>query len=114
MIHFMDISGAHERLATARKLKGYTRAIDAAAALNTPYTTYHGHETGQNGLSRAGRKYAKFFGVSYQWLMTGQGPMVPLSDAEAEKLADVWSRIPAHDKNTALKMLEGVALRPRA
>ena len=37
--------------------------------------TYVHHENGRSGLSRAGERYAKFFRVNLEWLLTGKGPM---------------------------------------
>lgn len=65
----------HERLARARKRAGYATSSDAARAMGVSVPTYVHHENGTNGLSRAGRRYADFFRVSYQWLMTGLGSM---------------------------------------
>lgn len=69
----------HERLQRARELAGYTEGTDAAKAMGVPVPTYLGHENGSRGLQRAGQRYAKFFRVSYEWLMTGAGEPRPTS-----------------------------------
>jgi len=65
----------HERLKIAREQAGFRFAADAAQAMGVPYSTYSSHENGEKGLSRAGQRYAKFFRVSLEWLLTGEGDM---------------------------------------
>lgn len=71
------MSEQHERLRTARKQAGFATATAAAEALGTKATTYLAHENGEKGLSRAGERYARFFRVSLEWLLTGKGEMRP-------------------------------------
>jgi hypothetical protein len=59
------------RLVYARKRAGYETAVDAASAMGVAYPTYAAHENGVRGIGRAAAKYAKFFGVSLEWLLTG-------------------------------------------
>lgn len=64
----------HERLAWARKQAGFDDAAPAARAMDVPETTYRAHENG----GRVPKKpilcrYAEAFGVSWSWLMTGEG-----------------------------------------
>jgi len=66
---------AHERLAEARKQAGYATAADAAVAMGVAGPTYTHHENGTRGLSRVAPRYARFFGVSLDWLLTGRGEM---------------------------------------
>jgi SOS-response transcriptional repressor LexA len=63
-----------ERLATARRAAGYSSAAAAARALGIPYPTYAGHENGSRGLRKNIADYARKFGVSADWLLTGAGP----------------------------------------
>lgn len=63
------------RLQHARREAGYATATQAAAAMGVPAPTYLAHENGTKGLSRAGTRYAKFFHVSYGWLLAGAGEM---------------------------------------
>lgn len=63
-----------DRLKKARKAAGFATPTDAARAMSMPPPTYLGHENGTTGLRRtAAIKYAKKFGVSIDWLLTGSG-----------------------------------------
>lgn len=62
-----------KRLAEAREGLNISRS-DAAKAFNVPYQTYAAHENGNRGIPRdALEKYARKFGVSVDWLLTGKG-----------------------------------------
>jgi len=76
------MSEPFERLKLAREKAGYDSAEDAAKAMGVKPPTYHHHENGTNGLSRAGARYARFYRINLEWLLTGRGPM-KLSDREA-------------------------------
>lgn len=65
------------RLQKARAKAGYPTPADAARAMGVPLPTYYAHENGAKGLSRSGKRYARFFRVSYDWLMNGTGEMKP-------------------------------------
>lgn len=65
----------HERLRQARLEAGFPTATAAARAMGVAVPSYVHHENGTAGLSRAGRRYATFYRVSYEWLMTGRGAM---------------------------------------
>ena len=67
----------HERLRQARIEAKYETASGAAIAMGVRIPTYINHENGTAGLSRAGARYARFFGVSLDWLLTGKGPRRP-------------------------------------
>ena len=78
---------AHKRLQSARELAGYETATNAANALGVPPATYLGHENGTRGFNTKAERYAKFFRVSYEWLMTGAGEPRPTSlDARVRSL----------------------------
>ena len=62
----------HQRLRVAREQAGFSRASDAARAMGIEEPTYLGHENGSRGLSRAAPRYARFFGVSLDWLIDGR------------------------------------------
>jgi SOS-response transcriptional repressor LexA len=67
-----------ERLVTARKHAKFESATDAARALGVAYPTYAGHENGSSGFrAKTGEVYARRFKVSFEWLMSGRGPMIP-------------------------------------
>ena len=62
------------RLKKARQEAGYATATDAAHAMGMKPPTYLGHENGTTGLRRtAAIRYAKFYGLSLDWLLTGSG-----------------------------------------
>lgn len=69
----------HQRLQHARLLAGYDSATDAANAMGVPVPTYAAHENGSRDFMRGrggpipGQRYAQFFKVNYDWLMTGRG-----------------------------------------
>lgn len=70
------------RLKRARESAGYASASKAAEALNMKVAAYLHHENGTRGLSRGSDiRYAKFFRVRLEWLLTGVGGMK--SEAEA-------------------------------
>lgn len=68
-----DIGG---RLKIAREKAGYKSAAKAAEALGMSYPTYAGHENGTRGLRKNIERYAQFYRVSVDWLLTakGEGP----------------------------------------
>jgi phage repressor protein C with HTH and peptisase S24 domain len=72
----------HQRLRRAREQAGFARASDAARAMGIEEPTYLGHENGSRGLSRAAARYARFFGVSLDWLIDGRGAAGPPAAAE--------------------------------
>ena len=69
------MSEMHERLAIARREAGFQTATAAAEALGVREPTYLGHENGSRGFKRdSADNYARRFGVSLEWLLTGKGP----------------------------------------
>lgn len=69
---------AAERLKKIRQDAGYSSARAAAAAIGVSYDTYAQHENGTRGGTvprDAAMRYAKFFRVSLDWLLTGKGTM---------------------------------------
>lgn len=72
-----------ERLMIARKHAGFASAAEAAVALGVAYPTYAGHENGSSGFrAKTGEIYARRFRVSFDWLMTGRGPMQATGDRQ--------------------------------
>jgi len=69
------LEAPHQRLRFAREQAGFARASDAARAMGIGEPTYLGHENGSRGLSRAAARYARFFRVSLDWLIGGQGEL---------------------------------------
>jgi DNA-binding XRE family transcriptional regulator len=70
-MHLM--SEPHERLRQARRAAGYEEATDAARALGLREPTYLAHENGSRGFRARAPEYAKRYGVSLEWLLTGRG-----------------------------------------
>jgi hypothetical protein len=79
------MSEPHERLREARIAAGYETAAAAATAMGIRVPTYTHHENGRNSLSRSGPRYASFFRVSLEWLLTGKGSMRGGCPAEEPK-----------------------------
>lgn len=69
-----DAKGIGARLTRARRAAGYDTATAAAEALGIKYPTYAAHENGSRGVPRNMDRYARFFRVSLDWLLEGQGP----------------------------------------
>src|SRR5690349_6649404 len=107
------LDAPHQRLRFARERAGFARASDAARAMGIEEPTYLGHENGSRGLSRAAARYARFFGVSLDWLIDGRGmqlgghdggmtgapaapPAIPPRNAELGGPARFGGRIPAY------------------
>ncbi|HET6376687.1 MAG TPA: S24 family peptidase [Methylocella sp.] len=64
----------HERLQIARQNAGFSNATDAARAFAWNENTYRSHENGERGLRlEVAERYAKAFGTSAAWLLTGEG-----------------------------------------
>lgn len=63
-----------ERLQEARK-RYFETAREAAAALSLSPFTYHQYENGNRQFSRHAPRFAEFFRVDLQWLLTGKGGM---------------------------------------
>lgn len=61
------------RLRKLRIQAGYDSATEAANAIGVPPGTYLGHENGTTPITRQAQRYAKFFRVSLDWLLTGKG-----------------------------------------
>jgi phage repressor protein C with HTH and peptisase S24 domain len=92
----------HRRLRLAREQAGFPRASDAARAMGVEEPTYLGHENGSRGLSRAAARYARFFGVSLDWLIDGRGELASSAGAAPPRNAELGgparfdARIPAY------------------
>lgn len=64
-----------DRLRAARQAASFSSARAAAEALNMRAATYTHHENGTKGFARHAARYAAFFRVSLEWLLTGKGEM---------------------------------------
>ena len=87
----------HERLRKAREHAGFGSATEASEALGVKYATYAGHENGSSGFrAPSGELYARRYGVRFEWLMSGKGPMLPGSAAEVPLVGYVGAGAAAH------------------
>ena len=67
-----------DRLRHARIKAGYANAVDAVNAFGWKYPTYNAHENGSRGIKLPDlEKYARAFGVTMEWLLTGKTPLAP-------------------------------------
>lgn len=97
----------NERLIKAREHAGLATVADAATFLGIPYPTYAGHENGSSGFRRdSAAHYARRFGVSLDWLITGRGSMTGpgLDPREAEYL-DLFRDAPDEVRQSVLTIL---------
>jgi transcriptional regulator with XRE-family HTH domain len=73
-----EMSNPNERLRQVREAR-YATAVEAAEAIGTKVSTYIQHENGIRGSGSipraAAERYAKFFRVSLDWLLSGKGTM---------------------------------------
>ena len=109
----------NQRLKLARAQR-FERAIDAARAMGVPVATYNQHENGLRGSGsiprRAAERYAAFFGVSLDWLLTGRGNdregNDPLpSEAELERMVEIaMLEVPAGARLADFPHIVGPAL----
>lgn len=84
------------RVKLARQKRGYKSARAAAAAMGLIYSTYSGHE-------RYGKiprddlvRYARFFGVSVDWLLYGKGGSAPVRTTAITQLTVPFKQIPLY------------------
>lgn len=96
MDKFPSLDEPHERLAWARKKAGNEDATAAARRYGWNENTYRSHENGTRGITKkAAAKYAARLRVPVEWLLLGQGSMVPPIDPEVPIL---WTRLTDHDR----------------
>lgn len=65
----------HIRLREARRAAGYETAAAAADAMGAGRAAYTHHENGTRRFLQEAERYAKFFRVDLDWLLTGRGEM---------------------------------------
>lgn len=68
-------NSAAERLRLARQTRGYSTASEAARALGLAASSYNHYENGNLEYNRHAARFARFFGVEVEWLLTGRGLM---------------------------------------
>jgi hypothetical protein len=76
----------HQRLRWARRKKGYRSAAAAAQAMRLNVETYRAHENGSRGFGAHAQRYATFFRVPLDWLLTGRG--APKGRSKVEELLE--------------------------
>lgn len=88
----------NERLKWAREQAGHETAADAARAMRINTQTYAGHENGARGFTAQAARYAAFYRVSVDWLLTGKG-----SPKLGGKVIQVlFDELPAEDQKQAI------------
>lgn len=90
-----------KRLKQSREDAGFPDAATAAKAFGFTYPTYAGHENGSRGVKRdALMRYAKAFGVSVEWLMSGRG-MKSRKSSDWEIDGEPYLPVPVYDIRAA-------------
>lgn len=76
-------------------------AASVAKAFGWTYPTYAGHENGSRGVKRdALMRYAKAYGVTIEWMMSGRGPKSRKgSDWEID--GEAYLPVPVYDISAA-------------
>ena len=93
---FPSLDEPHERLSWARIKAGFADATAAARRHHWNENTYRSHENGTRGITKkAAAKYAARFRVPTEWILLGQGSMVPPIDPEVSLL---WARLTDADR----------------
>lgn len=86
------------RLRAARKNSGYTNASEAAEVFGWKPSTYLGHENGSRGFKLdTAAEYARRFGVSVEWLMTGKGGREALEVLNGHPAPEGSSLVPVYN-----------------
>lgn len=76
-------------LRLARENAGYSSAADFASAHKITESTYRSHENGVRGLPiAAAKRYAPLLGVSWQYLIDGEGELPQPSAAQHERVSE--------------------------
>ena len=92
---------AGKRLAEARLRAGFKNARRAALENGWSYHSYVQHENGTRGIANMAAIYAKGFGVSEAWLLTGEGTMHP-TEISIDKCLD---RIPTDQRDKLARVI---------
>jgi len=89
-----SLASREQRLRWARGQAGFAEATDAADAMGVSRSTYFGHENGSRGFSRHAERYARFYRVSLEWLLTGRREPKPHIDGFEEGESARYSAAP--------------------
>ena len=109
--HPAALSTPHGRLRWARthgEKKKYANASDAARAMGVSVPTYLGHENGSRAFEDDAPRYAQFFGVNLEWLMTGRG-----APDGGDEIASLIRELPADKQEQALEYIDFLRGRKR-
>ncbi len=104
---------ADEKMARRLKLareRRYDTAVEAAKALGLPEQTYLPHESGRTGFTRSAARYASFYGIRLEWLITGRGPMEPEG---VDPFLEKFERLPPELRAEAMDFLDFLASRKK-
>lgn len=97
-----------DRLRKVRIQKGFSTSSDAARAYGWNQNTYISHENGNRGLSpKSAERYARAYGVSVGWLLTGENPPKWLNDNEIPSELKPVRQIPRLTMNELAPLQEG-------
>lgn len=96
------------RLKQARLLR-YEHGTDAAEALGLNRQTYlpYENENGRTGFRHRAPHFAQFFGVNLEWLLTGDGPMLP---SAVHPVLEIFEKIPPEKQARAIEYLQFLAV----
>lgn len=91
----------HERLRWARENAKYGSASLAARAMGVKTATYIAHENGNRSLQKNADRYARFFRVSIDWLLTGRG-----APKGTPRVQQIYDNLPPELQKEAIDFLE--------
>jgi hypothetical protein len=91
-----------DRLKETRIAKGIPSAVEAARRIGIAEQTYSAHENGSRGLGRSAPRYARFYGISLGWLLTGTGAVRP---GQGHPAAEIFDDLPPERQVEALDYL---------
>lgn len=110
------LSSLSERLQFARARAGFASPRKAAKQFGWNENTYKSHENGVRGARSLPeiilKKYARAFGVPWEWLATGQSQTEGPSQADTAEIVHIWDKIDPQNRPQALRVLEAFAERP--
>jgi SOS-response transcriptional repressor LexA len=91
-----------DRLKELRIKAGYKTAADFARAHQITVVTYRAQENGTNGVPRdSAIEYARMFGTSVEWLLTGKGEAPDPIPAPQPSILDEFALLPVYDARAA-------------
>ena len=91
-----------QRLKETRIAAGIPSAAEAARRIGMAEQTYLAHENGWRGLGRSAPRYARFYGISLSWLLTGTGAVRP---GQGHPAAEIFDDLPPERQAEALDYL---------